>query len=383
MDIKLISDNFGLTETEVNIYLSLLELGEATASEIALKNSLNRTFTYDRIDKLLKKGLVSYYIKDDKKYFKPADPSQLISLLKEHQEEILSKLKKREQQVQELIPILQKFQKPKEKVPLVELYSTKKGIKTVLNIALRDKNEICLQGSINKFKQTMDYYYESWNKQRIEAKITTKVLTADFIQLDGAETDFLSLEEKSNSTTFIFGSNVVIVLWSQFPVAIRMQSAELAKSMVKSFLTLWNREVKIYSGVQGIQQAYWELISGKVKTYRGYGYSKQLANIYTTEFSNAWHIERLKRDIDNKIISFDDSASREYFWPRTKKIRLFEVRFLNKDLQGPVCVTFSEKLVVTFIYTEKELKVILNKNKESIAAYRKHFEYLWGKAKKN
>ncbi|MEK6846228.1 MAG: helix-turn-helix domain-containing protein, partial [Nanoarchaeota archaeon] len=334
MDQKIISENFDLTETEVNIYLSLLELGEATAAEIALKNSLNRTFTYDRIDKLLKKGLVSYYIKDDKKYFKPADPSQLISLLKEHQEEILAKLKKREQQVQELIPTLQKFLKPKEKVPLVELYSTKKGIKTVLNIALRDKNEIYLQGSIDKFKETMDYYYEIWNKQRIQANIKTKVLTADFIQLEHAETDFLSSEENGNSTTFIFGNNVVIVLWSQFPVAIRMQSAELAKSMVKSFLTLWNREVKIYSGVQGIQQAYWELISGKAKTYRGYGYSKQLANIYTAEFSNAWHIERLKKGIDNKIISFDDPASKEYFGPRTKKIALFEVRFLNKDLQG-------------------------------------------------
>ncbi|MBS3118098.1 hypothetical protein J4417_00255 [Candidatus Woesearchaeota archaeon] len=382
MDIKIISDNFDLTKTEVNIYLSLLELGEATAAEIALKNGLNRTFTYDRIDKLLKKGLASYYIKDDKKYFKPADPSQLIALLKEHQEEILSKLKKREQQVQELIPTLQKFQKPKEKVPLVELYSTKKGIKTVLNIALRDKNELYIHGSIDKFGETMEHYYEIWNKQRAEANINTKVLTADTIQLDRAETDFLASEENGNSTTFIFGNNVVIVLWSQFPVAIRMQSAELAKSMIKSFFTLWNREVKIYSGVQGIQRAYWELISGKAKTYRGYGYSKQLANIYTTEFSNAWHVERLKNGIDNKIISFDDTASREYFGPRTKKIGLFEVRFLDKDLQGPVCVTFSENLVVTFIYTEKELKVILNKNKESIAAYKRHFEYLWKRAKK-
>lgn len=382
MDQKIISENFDLTETEVNIYFSLLELGEATAAEIALKNSLNRTFTYDRIDKLLKKGLVSYYIKDDRKYFKPADPSQLIALLKEHQEDILSKLKKREQQVQGIIPTLQKFQKPKEKVPLVELYSTKKGIKTVLNLALRDKSELYIQGSIGKFKDTMDYYYEIWNKQRIQANITTKVLTSDTLQLDYAQTDFLSPEENGNSTTFIFGNNVVVVLWSQFPVAIRIQSAELSKSMIQSFLTLWNREVKIYSGVQGIQRAYWELISGKVKTYRGYGYSKQLANIYTTEFSNAWHVERLKKGIDNKIISFDDSASKGYFGPRTKKIGLFEVRFLDKDLQGPVCVTFSENLVVTFIYTEKELKVILNKNKESIAAYRKHFEYLWEKAKR-
>ena len=67
MNKSLLIENFGLTETEVNIFLSLLEMSESTASEIAHRNSLNRTFTYDRIDKLVKKGLVSFFIKDDKK----------------------------------------------------------------------------------------------------------------------------------------------------------------------------------------------------------------------------------------------------------------------------------------------------------------------------
>lgn len=45
-----------------------------------------------------------------------------------------------------------------------------------------------------------------------------------------------------------------------------------------------------------------------------------------------------------------------------------------------MCVTFSENMVVTFIYTEKEFKIVINKNKEAISAYQKHFEKLWQKS---
>lgn len=380
MNKNIISENFGLTETEVNIYLSLLELGQATASEIAIRNNLNRTFTYDRIERLVEKGLVSYFIKENKKYFKPCDPNQLIDLLKENEEEMLSQLKKKEGEVKEIIPTLLKLRKPKEKIPQVELYSTKKGVKTVLNLILKENKDLYIYGSMLHFKNIMEYFYEIWNKQRVKSKIKTKVLTPDIIDLENIEIDYLSEEHKTNTTTFTFGNKIIVVLWSKLPVAILTESKDVAEGNIHFFNELWNREVKIYTGTEGVRRAYMELIAGDVKIFRGYGYSKQLADVYTVEFSNKWHVERLKKGIDNKIISYDDKSSRDYFAPRVKKVEKFEVRYLNKDLLGPVCVTFSEKMVVTFIYTEKEFKVILNKNKETIEVYRKHFEYLWKKA---
>src|SRR3989344_4543450 len=142
MDKTLLVENFGLTETEAGIYLSLLELGESTASGIAARNSLNRTFTYDRIENLIKKGLASYFIKDNKKYFKPSDPNQLISLLKENEEEVINTLREKQEQVKKIIPELLKLRMPREQKPEVEIYSTKKGVKTVLNIILRMNNDL-------------------------------------------------------------------------------------------------------------------------------------------------------------------------------------------------------------------------------------------------
>lgn len=380
MNKRVLTENFGLTDTEVSIFLSLLELGQATASEIAVRNNLNRTFTYDRIERLVERGLVAYFIQDGKKYFKPCDPHTLLSLVKEQEERLLSELHKKEEQIKELIPSLIKLRKPKETLPQVELYLTKKGIKSVLNLILKESNDLYVYGSISYFKDVMEHFYEIWNKQRIKIGIKTKILTSDMIDIENAEEDYLSDEHKINTTTFTFGDKVIVVLWSQLPVAILTESKEAAESNIHFFNALWNREVKIYTGVGGIRKAYWELIAGDAKTFRGYGYSKQLVDVYTPEFSNAWHIERLKKGINNKIIAYDSHDSREYFDPRVKKIEKFDVRYLDKDLQGPICVSFSEKMVVTFIYTEKEFKVILNKNKETIDAYRKHFEYLWEKA---
>ena len=381
MNKSVLIDNFGLTETEVNIYLTLLEMGQSTASEIARRNSLNRTFAYDRIDKLMKKGLVSSFIKDDKKYFKAADPNNLVAILKENQEKLLAELEDKQKEVKSLIPNLIKLRKPKENIPNVELYSTKRGIKSVLNLILKDKKELYIYGSLKKFQNVMEHYYEIWNKQRIKNKIKTNILTADSIELNGAQTDYLSDDHKTNTTTFTFGNKTAVILWSTIPVAILTESKEVAESNIHFFNDLWNREVKVYSGISGIHQAYWELISGGVKEFRGYGYSKKLADVYSKKFSDEWHKERIKRGVDNKIISFDDKKSIDYFKPRVAKVEKFEVKYLPEELQGPVCVTFSDNMVVTFIYTEQEFKVVINKNKETINAYKKHFEKLWKKAK--
>jgi sugar-specific transcriptional regulator TrmB len=381
MNKSALIENFELTETEVNIYLTLLELGEATASEVALRNSLNRTFTYDRIDKLVKKGLVSSLIKDDKKYFKAADPNNLLAILQENQEKIIAGLDEKKLEIKQLIPSLLKLKKPREEIPNVELYSTKRGIKSVLNLILKENKALYIYGSIKKFQDVMEHYYEIWNKLRVKNKIKTRILTSDQVNMLSVEMDYLSDEHKTNTTTFTFGDKIAVILWGSVPVAILTESKDIAKSNIHFFDGLWNREVKIYTGIKGIHQAYWELISGEVKEFRGYGYSKGLADIYTPEFSNEWHKERIKRGVDNKIISFDDVESVNYFKPRVAKVEKFEVRYLPEELQGPVCVTFSDNVVVTFIYTEKEFKVVINKNKETINAYRKHFETLWEKSK--
>ncbi len=370
MQKEQVLQHFGLTEAEVKLYLILLKLKEATASEISKKTNTNRTFTYDRLKKLTESGFVSYIIKDNKKYFKPAEPSQLISLLKE-----------REEQVKFILPELEKLKQQPEKGPKVEVFSSKKGITTALNMTLKYK-ELLIHGSILKFKETLETYFRIWNKRRELEKINTKILTNEEIELSNSKIGLLAEEEKTSITTFAFGNKLIIVLWADIPIAIFIESEEIAKSNRIFFNSLWEREIKIYSGVSGIRRAWMELVAEKCKEIVGFGFSWDLAEIYGREFSNKWHEQRIKNKISARLISYDDKNSKKYFDVRMMEWKNFDIKFINKITCGPACVVMSDNLIVSFLYTEKEFRVIVSKNKEMISVYKKHLEDLWKRAKK-
>ena len=63
MEIQVILKNFGLSEKEIAIYLSLIELGPSSVREISNKSKVNRGTTYDILKALIALGIVSYYNK--------------------------------------------------------------------------------------------------------------------------------------------------------------------------------------------------------------------------------------------------------------------------------------------------------------------------------
>jgi sugar-specific transcriptional regulator TrmB len=361
---------FGLTEGEVKLYLRLLTFGEATASGLAKKTNTNRTFTYDRLKKLQDTGLVSYVVKDTKKYFKAADPNQLLAILKE-----------KEEQISAILPELEGLRKVQGEGPDVKVFSSKKGVRTVLNTVLKRKGTVYVQGSFKKFEDVMQEFYTIWNSRRVKAKVRLKVLSNEIIDLSLAEVDILPENEKSTITTFTFGEVHIMILWSDVPVAIQIESKAIARDSLSLFNTIWGSEIKIYSGVDGIWKAFYDLVSKKTSTHLGIGYSFALAQVYGKGMSDDWHEKRLKNKIKSRLISYDDSGSKTYFKTRMKQWRDFNIRFLPKDICGPACMTLSDHMIATFIYTEGDFKVIVNKNKETITAYKKHFETLWKKAK--
>ena len=88
MDPKLALQEADLTGNEAKIYLALLELGSALAGEITKKSGINRTNVYDALDRLIEKGIVSYVITANRKYFEATNPERIISYLEEKENAI-------------------------------------------------------------------------------------------------------------------------------------------------------------------------------------------------------------------------------------------------------------------------------------------------------
>lgn len=261
------------------------------------------------------------------------------------------------------------------------MFSSRKGVQTVLNLILKEKKQVFVHGSIISFKSIMKEGFEIWNQRRIKQKIRLKILTSEDVVLDCADIQQLPEEEKTDVTTFTFGSRTIVAFWSDVPVAILIESMEIAKGNISFFSTVWNREIKIYTGVDGIIKAFYELIENKNGYYLGVGYSAALARVYGTKISDKWHEVRLKNKVNARLIASNDSDSIDYFKVRSKKWKDFNIKFLDKTICGPACATISDNLMATFIYTEGSFKVILNRNKETINAYKKYFEQLWKIAK--
>ena len=79
---------FGLEGNEIKAYLALLDLHESTATKIAERTGLGRVHTYQIINRLIDKGLASYVVKNNVKYFSGADPLKLLNDLKSTQEKL-------------------------------------------------------------------------------------------------------------------------------------------------------------------------------------------------------------------------------------------------------------------------------------------------------
>jgi predicted DNA-binding transcriptional regulator len=82
-DIKQSLVELGLSHKEIDVYLSMLELGPSSVQDIAKKAGVNRSTTYVMIEGLKKHGLVSTYEKGKKVFFNAENPDRLVQVVNE------------------------------------------------------------------------------------------------------------------------------------------------------------------------------------------------------------------------------------------------------------------------------------------------------------
>ena len=85
VDTKTLQE-LGLTESEARVYLALLELGPSLAGSISRKTGIHRRNIYDITERLIKKGLIGYILKNNRRLFEAANPEKFQDILKEKQQ---------------------------------------------------------------------------------------------------------------------------------------------------------------------------------------------------------------------------------------------------------------------------------------------------------
>ncbi len=232
MEAKQSLKNFGLTENEAEVYLLLLKLGNAPASEIAGKTNIHRINIYDILERLQEKGLVSFVIAGKRKQYEAINPKKILEIEEERKKEI-------EAIIPELIKQRELGKEPQE----ATIFKDKKGIRNMVEDLTKMKEFDFFASGFGFARFFGQEYSDTWHAKLKTNKVKVRCLISNKFKLmkmpEVLNHRYLPSEFVFPSTTLIFQDKVLIIMWSASPIAILIRSKEVNESYKQYFEMLW------------------------------------------------------------------------------------------------------------------------------------------------
>jgi sugar-specific transcriptional regulator TrmB len=223
----------GLENQEIKTYLALLDFGEATATKLSERTGLGRVHMYQITNKLIEKGLASYLIKKNVRYFSASDP-----------ETLLNDLEEKEQNLKKVLPELKARQNITNFETKVGMFRGLEGINTILKMILKDKKNYVMFGGGEQFSSNDAEVITSIFIKRAEnLKIKGRVMDrkdAKFIVGEHEDYRYVNKELLSSTTSATWGNNHAIFVWTRPYYVILINNEEVAKTNLATFNHIWN-----------------------------------------------------------------------------------------------------------------------------------------------
>lgn len=221
----------GLENKEIKVYLALLKSRKSPVEKIKKETKIERTHIYKILERLQDKNFVTSVIENKTKQFIPIEPKEL-----------LRDMKRTEDELRTIIPQLTALssKKAKEEIKIV-VYRGKEGLKRLGEELLSTTKEYLVMGEQGKLQEILPIYSRQFMKKIEERGIKEKVLAKKgmkVIKSKNTSLRYVPKEFNFPTSTVIFENNVVIVVWSE-PLAIIIESEEVAESYKNQFKALW------------------------------------------------------------------------------------------------------------------------------------------------
>ncbi|HJX50186.1 MAG TPA: helix-turn-helix domain-containing protein, partial [Candidatus Nanoarchaeia archaeon] len=211
MDLEKLKQ-IGLTEKESKIYLALLELEDALVSEIAEKTKINRSLLYSILSGLSEKGLVTYILKNNTRYYRAIEPQKILSFIEE-----------KEKTLRSILPELIALHKPRKEKPIVEILEGKEGLKTILNDVLRQKEEWYAYDVPGKGPEILGFAVHAFERDRQKLKIPLNVICVNtkegrirgkqFSRMKCTKVRYMPESYESPASNWLYGDRIIIIFW--------------------------------------------------------------------------------------------------------------------------------------------------------------------------
>lgn len=244
MNEKLLEE-IGLTRGEIVVYTTLLKLGETTTGKIIEEAQISSGKIYEILEKLMKKGLASYILKDKTKYFSAASPNRILDYVHEREEQ----LKQKKEELKREIPLLLDLERASIKKQEIRLFKGMKGFQTAIFEALdalTPEDEVLGMGILSTKGVAYNTLWKRWHAQRVKRKIKCRIIFSDRL------TDYFKYFRKMPHTKVrvfkgitpaavdVMGNRVLILTHGKEPSVLSITNDEIVQSFTTFFNSLWN-----------------------------------------------------------------------------------------------------------------------------------------------
>ncbi len=379
-----ILEKIGLTKGEIRVYFALLELGPSTTGPLVDASEVSSSKIYLVLDRLMKKGLASYFLQARKKYFEAADPRRIVAYLDEREKE----LDEQKGEMEKLMPALLKRRELTKEKHQVTVFRGMKGVETAYDDVLRTMKpgeEYYVLSAPQSFPEQFRNFLRGHHRRREQKKIRVKMMISEnarpTLGADREKNRFIDIKYLPPSlilpeTILVYKDKAFTIVWGREPIVFLLESKEYADSMRMFFNLLWNEETRTYRGMDGLELAYQDVLDELNPNEEYYAISTAIhsPDVYR-DFLKNFHKKRQERNLRLKLIygeNLKNSLGRD-----RESERNTEVRYVPQRMASPQGIIIYHDKVLTIVWSEEPVSFVL-KNKEYANSMKMFFDMLWG-----
>ncbi|MFH1749789.1 MAG: helix-turn-helix domain-containing protein [bacterium] len=239
MDYLKSLEKLGLGEKEQKVYLALLQLGKATANEIAYKSKIKRPTTYDILYRF-KKDNFSYETEENgKRKFIANPPDKLLRILEEEKKNL-----------EDDLPFLKSIYNINPSRPKVAYFEGLEGIMQLYDDTLTiSKNEELLVYVTAEAPEALPDFIPDYVQRRVKKGIRVRGLYQDSAKIQeylSKNKEQLRISKIVNPKDFtlkneinIYANKIIILTFKPEPFGVMIESKEIANTQRAIFEMAW------------------------------------------------------------------------------------------------------------------------------------------------
>lgn len=241
MDLYTTLQQSGLNERETHVYLALLELGESSVLQVGLKSGIERTYCYDILESLVKKGLASAVQKNNRRRYLPGEP-----------ETMEKNLEKQLATLRQALPELRALHNTGGQKPTVRFFEGKGNIANLYQELIEAKQYDAIV-SPSALYQVMGKQINDFARQVVKRGTRARELVtaeigmpeyASILKPPLQEVRLLPAEVKLTTDTLIYENKVISIAYHPTLHAVVTEGSEIVSTQKALFDFMWNESKK-------------------------------------------------------------------------------------------------------------------------------------------